>query len=243
MLLFKLWLTSCFWKCWLWNVFKVLCWFWALKRCVLSWDLNHFLACSTLNYNFFHRYLHHRSKNQEQLDDQIKNIKTIKACLELRNKAVWCFQMTSAIAHTHFMTHKFHMNIKSINFVLNFNQNLILINWKQSEILLYILALKANDFWNIKEMKVESSSFMTQTMKKMMNMIAMYVMILSRCKKYLKDQIWSQYLCLFKLISSHVMKLSFEISALFLDLSCAFMYDILHFVATLIKTEKLIVMT
>ncbi len=105
-------------------------------------------VCDTL-YSFM---------KHDTLDNQIKNIKTIKACLALRNKAVWCFQMTSAIAHTHFMTHTFHMNIKSINFVLNSNQNLILIDWEQSETSLYTLALEANDFWNVKETKVESSS-------------------------------------------------------------------------------------
>ncbi len=57
----------------------------------------------------------------DTLDNQIKNIKTIKARLALRNKAIWCFQMTSAIAHTHFTTHTFYMNIKSINFVLDSN--------------------------------------------------------------------------------------------------------------------------
>ncbi len=66
--------------------------------------------------------------------------------------------MISAIAHTHFTTHTFHMNIKSINFVLDSNQNLILINWEQSETSLYTLALEVNDSWDVKETKVESLS-------------------------------------------------------------------------------------
>ncbi len=92
------------------------------------------------------------------LDDQVKNIKTIEARLALRNKAIWCFQMASAIAHTHFTAHTFHMNIKPINFVLDSNQNLILIDWKQSGTSLYTLAPEANGSWNVKEAKVESSS-------------------------------------------------------------------------------------
>lgn len=94
----------------------------------------------------------------DTLDDQVKNIKIIEACLVLRNKAVWYFQITSAITHTHFTAHTFHMNIKSINFVLDSNQNLILIDWEQSKTLLYTLALEANNSWNVKEMKVKSSS-------------------------------------------------------------------------------------
>ena len=84
---------------------------------------------------------------------------------------------------------------------------------------------------------------MTQTMEKMVNTIAMYVMTLSRCEKYLKGRTWSRYLRSLKLMSSRAMKPSFEIPALFLGLSCALMYDILHSVATSIKTEKSIVMT
>ncbi len=105
-------------------------------------------VCDTL-YSFM---------KHDTLDDQIKNIKTIEARLALRNKAVWCFQMTSAIAHIHFTTHTFYMNIKSINFILDSNQNLILIDWKQSETSLYTLAFEANDSWDVKEAKVESSS-------------------------------------------------------------------------------------
>ncbi len=103
-------------------------------------------VCDTL-YSFM---------KHDTLNDQVKNIKTIEARLALRNKAIWCFQMTSAIAHTHFTTHTFHMNIKSINFVLDSNQNLILIDWEQSETSLYTLAFEANDSWNVKETKVES---------------------------------------------------------------------------------------
>jgi len=92
------------------------------------------------------------------LDDQVKNTKTTGARLALRNKAIWCFQMASAIAHTHFTAHTFHMDIKPANFVLDSNQNLILIDWEQSGAPLYTLAPEANGSWDVKEAKVESSS-------------------------------------------------------------------------------------
>ena len=46
------------------------------------------------------------------LDDQIQDSKATGARLPLINKAAWCFQIASAIAHTHSMAHTFHMDIK-----------------------------------------------------------------------------------------------------------------------------------
>ena len=93
----------------------------------------------------------------DTIDDQIQNIKAVEAHLSLINKAAWCFQMTSAIAHAHFTAHTFHMNIKSVNFVLNSRKDLILIDWKQSEAALYILALEVDEFWDVKEARIDSS--------------------------------------------------------------------------------------
>lgn len=93
----------------------------------------------------------------DTIDDQIQNIKTVEARLSLINKAAWCFQMTSTIAHAHFTTHIFHMNIKSVNFVLNSRKDLILIDWEQSEAALYILALEVDGFWDVKETRIDSS--------------------------------------------------------------------------------------
>ena len=50
------------------------------------------------------------------------------------------------------------MDIKPANFVLDSNQNLILIDWEQSGAPLYTLAPEANGSWDVKEAKVESSS-------------------------------------------------------------------------------------
>ena len=85
------------------------------------------------------------------LDDQIQNTKATGARLPLTNKAAWCFQMTSAIAHAHFTAHTFHMDIKPANFVLNARKDLILIDWEQSGAALYTLAPEADGSWDVKE--------------------------------------------------------------------------------------------
>lgn len=59
------------------------------------------------------------------LDDQVETTKATGARLGLSNKASWCFQMTSAIAHTHFAGHTFHMDIKPANVVIDSNQDLV----------------------------------------------------------------------------------------------------------------------
>ena len=85
------------------------------------------------------------------LDDQIQNSKATGARLPLINKAAWCFQMASAIAHTHFTAHTFHMDIKPANFLLNSRKDLILIDWEQSGAALYTLAPEADGSWDVKE--------------------------------------------------------------------------------------------
>ena len=85
------------------------------------------------------------------LDDQIQNSKATGARLPLIDKAAWCFQMVSAIAHTQFTSHTFHMDIKPANFVLNSRKDLILIDWEQSGAALYTLAPEADGSWDVKE--------------------------------------------------------------------------------------------
>lgn len=91
------------------------------------------------------------------LDDQIQNTKATGARLPLIKKAAWCFQMASAIAHTQFTAHTFHMDIKPANFILNSREDLILIDWEQSGAALYTLAPEADGSWNVKEARAGSS--------------------------------------------------------------------------------------
>jgi hypothetical protein len=98
------------------------------------------LICGTL-YPFMER---------GTLDNQVQNTKATGTRLPLVDKAVWCFQMASAIAHTHFTAHTFHMDIKPANFVVNANKDLILIDWEQSGAPLYTLAPEADGTWDVK---------------------------------------------------------------------------------------------
>ena len=91
------------------------------------------------------------------LDDQIQNTKATEARLPLIDKAAWCFQMASAIAHAQFKAHTFHMDIKPANFILNSRKDLILIDWEQSGAALYTLAPEADGSWDVKEAKIGSS--------------------------------------------------------------------------------------
>ncbi|CAG8972765.1 hypothetical protein HYALB_00006857 [Hymenoscyphus albidus] len=44
--------------------------------------------------------------------------------IPLPQKAQWCYEMASAIAHTHLVAHTYHMDIKPGNFLLDDNNNL-----------------------------------------------------------------------------------------------------------------------
>jgi hypothetical protein len=48
--------------------------------------------------------------------------------IPLSCKAQWCYKMVAAIAHTHFVAHTYHINIKPRNFLLNADSSLVLID-------------------------------------------------------------------------------------------------------------------
>ena len=66
--------------------------------------------------------------------------------------------MASAVAHTHYTAHTFHMDIKSANFLLDADQNLILIDWEQSGAAPYTLAPEADGAWDVTEMATGAST-------------------------------------------------------------------------------------
>lgn len=51
----------------------------------------------------------------------------------LRQLALWCHQMTAALAHAHLSAHTFHMDIKPGNMLTADDNRLVLINWEQSD--------------------------------------------------------------------------------------------------------------
>ena len=66
-------------------------------------------------------------------------------------KALWCYQMALAIAHTHFVAHTYHMDIKPGNFLLNANHHLVLIDWEQIDAPITTAAPEIDGTWDVKE--------------------------------------------------------------------------------------------
>ena len=83
------------------------------------------------------------------IDDQIQNAKAAGKHLGLVEKARWCFQMSSAIAHTHHKALTYHMDIKPTNFLVDNKRDLILIDWEQGGAPLCTLAPEADGTWDV----------------------------------------------------------------------------------------------
>lgn len=109
-------------------------------------DEKHAFVCGTL-----YPFMEHGT-----LDDQVEESERTGIRLALINKAIWCFQMASAISHTHFTAHAFHMDIKPANFVLNTNKDLILIDWEQRGAPSYTIAPEADGSWDVEMSRNES---------------------------------------------------------------------------------------
>lgn len=77
--------------------------------------------------------------------------------LPLSRKAQWCYQMVAAIAHTHFVAHTYHMDIKPGNFLLNADFNLVLIDWEQSDAPITTAAPEIDGTWDVEEIPAEDS--------------------------------------------------------------------------------------
>ena len=88
------------------------------------------------------------------LDGQIMYANSSGMRISLHEKAMWCCQMTSAIAHTHFISKSFHMDIKPSNFLLDDDRNLVLIDWEQNGAPSYALAPEADGSWDVELVEV-----------------------------------------------------------------------------------------
>lgn len=108
---------------------------------------NRVLVCGAL-----YPYMQHGT-----IDDQIEDANATGVRLPLFQKADWCFQMASAIAHTHLTAHTFHMDIKTANIVLDARKDLLLIDWEQGGANLYTLAPEADGSWDVQEAIADSS--------------------------------------------------------------------------------------
>ena len=92
------------------------------------------------------------------LDGQIVDANSSGMRISVRQKAMWCCQMTSAITHTHFVSECFHMDIKPSNFLLDDDGNLVLIDWEQNGAPPYALAPEADGSWDVELANPENVS-------------------------------------------------------------------------------------
>lgn len=61
------------------------------------------------------------------LDDQVMRCKSNRRRIGLRDKALWCFQLSSVLAYTH-QVDTYHVDINPANVVVNDHGNTILID-------------------------------------------------------------------------------------------------------------------
>ena len=75
--------------------------------------------------------------------------------IPLSRKALWCYQMAAAIAHTHFVAHTYHMDVKPGSFLLDANLHLVLIDWEQSDAPITTAAPEIDGTWDVEEIPAE----------------------------------------------------------------------------------------
>lgn len=74
-----------------------------------------------------------------------------KTRIPTQKKAKWCHQMSLAIVHTHTIMHTFHMDIKPGNFIVDDQEDPLLIDWEQSGAPATTLAPEADGTWDVKQ--------------------------------------------------------------------------------------------
>lgn len=78
--------------------------------------------------------------------------------IPLSRKALWCHQMTAAIAHTHFVAHTYHMDIKPGNFLLDAHFRLVLIDWEQSDAFVTTAAPEIDGTWDVEQVPAAAAA-------------------------------------------------------------------------------------
>ncbi|KAF2233622.1 kinase-like protein [Viridothelium virens] len=99
----------------------------------------------------------HPFMERGSLDSEIKRANATGSRLTLTDKARWCYEMSSAVFHTHFVARTYHMDIKPANFLLNAENDVILIDWEQSGAPHYTLAPEADGTWDVRFLEVDPS--------------------------------------------------------------------------------------
>ena len=99
------------------------------------------LVCGTLYPYMRHLTLEHQIQNSNETGERIPP----------PAKAKWCFQLASAITHTHHVAHTYHMDIKSTNILLNDDLDILLIDWEQSGAPYCTVAPEADGSWDVEK--------------------------------------------------------------------------------------------
>ncbi|KUJ11612.1 uncharacterized protein LY89DRAFT_739039 [Mollisia scopiformis] len=66
--------------------------------------------------------------------------------------------MAAALAHTHFVAHTYHMDIKPANFLIDADFHLVLIDWERSGVPAAVTAPEVDGTWDVEEVSAEGSS-------------------------------------------------------------------------------------
>ena len=89
------------------------------------------------------------------LDSHIEKNNQSGERIRLSRKALWCYEMAAAIAHTHFVARTYHMDIKPGNFLLDADFHLVLIDWEQSDAPVTTAAPEIDGTWDVEEILAE----------------------------------------------------------------------------------------
>ena len=103
------------------------------------------------------------------LDHQVKNSNEIGERIPPPAKARWCFQLASAIAHTHHVAQTYHMDIKPSNLLLDDNLDVLLIDWEQSGAPFCTVAPEADGSWDVKRADTTPGSVLESLIYKKYN--------------------------------------------------------------------------
>jgi hypothetical protein len=71
--------------------------------------------------------------------------------IDRQKKAKWCHQMSLALAHTHHVLKTYHMDIRPQNFLVDEQENLVLVDWEQKQVTAATLAPEADGTRDVKE--------------------------------------------------------------------------------------------
>jgi aminoglycoside phosphotransferase (APT) family kinase protein len=70
--------------------------------------------------------------------------------------------MSLAISHTHRVIHTFHGDIKPGNFIVDDKENLLFIDWEQSDVPPTTLTLEADGTWDVNEQDTDGGRSVTK---------------------------------------------------------------------------------